>query len=192
VRAGCSRFALAGLLLCLTGCGTIAYRTGEPLAALPWPITRQDGGSLTVSIAGGAIGDWSAASVKEWRNRVFIVYRKSGLFKEVREGFVDADRRVEFKAGYEVKDKWGYSTFTLITLGLIPSSSINRLTLVTTIRDREGNPLGTITKTAEYVTVIQTLLMFAFWVPSDGPMYVRTIDDLCRASIIEAHEKGFL
>jgi hypothetical protein len=192
MRAGRFWFAGAVLLFTLTGCSTITYRTGEPLATSPWPITGQGGGSLTISIAGGAIENWDASSVKQWRDRVLKVYRKSGLFKEVMDGFVDADRRVEFEVGYEINDNWGYTTLTVITLGVIPSSSINRLSLVTTIRDRDGNPLGTIKKTAEYVTVTQTLLMFALWMPSDGDMYTKTIDDLCRASIIEAHERGFL
>jgi hypothetical protein len=79
-----------------------------------------------------------------------------------------------------------------LTLYVLPSSASDHLTIRTTFRNGEGDVLGETTMT-ETVTLWQQLFL-VFVMPFKFPPTVtnETIDDLFRASLVEAASKGYL
>jgi hypothetical protein len=117
-------------------------------------------------------------------------YRDSGLFSQVSSGLGTTDLRAEVRFVDNGHGSLAMAFLTGLTLYLIPSSATDELTVKTTIKDANGNLLGSFEK-AESITQWQELFMvFAMAGHSADTVSKSTVYDLHRATITEAHANG--
>ncbi len=198
------------LLLCAcpflqSGCA--AFRTGQLEEIRSWPLLpNTDKRSIAVLVDGKVIlGDShkepSQAQRNHWKEYTIKAYRESGLFSSVTEvspaktDSQTADLRVEVGVLEKGRDSevvsfiWGF--ISGYTMTIIPANARGDYILETVIKDRNGQTLGSIKKSEGISFWIQLFLVFLMpthWFPT---VIEQTIVDINRATIIEAHSKGY-
>ena len=177
-------------------CGCASFRAGNLPPVSQWPPQpTMKGKSVSIVVSGEAIlngkeQEVSANFIEIWREPTVKAYHESGLFSEVKTGLTETDLRAEVKIVDRGKVNLGSAFLTGLTLYLIPSNGTDELVVKTTIKDGEGKTLGTFEK-SETITLYQQLfLIFAMPFNFPGSVVKKTLYDLNRATIIEAHSKG--
>lgn len=180
-------------VLSITSCAAFRQDKLPPLGT--WPPTGGRSLSVRVAVNGQIYSDGQPLEgmgpvLNIWSNRVMEMYTESKLFSTVQPGRGAADRNVEVEIRQHLDENLGLAVLTGLTLTLIPSVSRNEFTVKTTVRDAEGNTLGEINKSEGVNTWIQLFMVFPMITNFPAPVVFGTIEDLLRASISEAHQRG--
>ena len=184
------------LLSLVSGCA--AYRAGNLPQISSWPPESvNDKKSISIVVSGEAIlgGKHQAAPstyIKISQEPTAKAYRNAGLFSDVKVGFAETDLRAEVKIVHQGETNLGLGFLSGLTLFLIPSKTTDEFVVKTTIKDSEGDTIGTFEK-SETITMWQQLfLIFATPFNFPGSVVKETLYDLNRAIINEAHSQGVI
>ncbi|MCA9470021.1 MAG: hypothetical protein KC643_31870 [Nitrospira sp.] len=179
----------------LAGCASFREGTLPPPSSWP-PALAQGKKSISVIVTGEAMmegrrGDVPLQMVQQWQVPTIKAYRDSGLFSEVKAGPAQTDLRAEVHIRDMGEGSKGMAIVSGLTLTLFPATGHDRLVVQTTIKDANGENLGTFEKTETVNFWIQFFLIFIM--PFNWPPTVvsDTLYDLSRAIIVEAHAHNF-
>jgi hypothetical protein len=181
-------------VLSITSCAAFRQDKLPPLGT--WPPAGGRKQSVRVAVNGQVYSDGKPLEgmsmvLDLWSNRVMEMYTESKLFSTVELGRGTADRIVEVDIRQNLDENLGLAVLTGLTLTLIPSVSHNEFKVRTTVRDADGNTLGEVEKSEEVNTWIQLFMVFPMITNFPTPVVFGTIEDLIRANIIEAHQRGW-
>ena len=191
------RWATLLLLAVLQTTSCAAFRQDKLPPLTNWPPTATQTRSVRLLINGqvyssgqplegmGIVLDW-------WSDRAMEMYNESNLFSSVELGRGSADRIVEVDIRQNVDDNLGMAVLCGLTLTLIPAVSHNEFKVKTTVRDVEGNTLGQVEKSEQVNTWIQLFMVFPMITNFPTPVMWGALEDLLRANISEAHQRGWL
>lgn len=190
--------AISCSLLVSFFCSCASFRAGNLPPISQWPpaqVEKEKSISLIISgesIVNGKDTEVNSRMLSIWRDQTFAAYRESGLFSFVEVGLAENDLRAEVKILDQGSYNAGLAFLTGFTLYLIPSKASDEFIVKTTIKDEEGNTLGSFEKSENINFWQQLFLIFAL--PANSPISVpeETLYDLNRATIIEAHSQGII
>lgn len=180
----------------LSGCA--AFRTGEFKPPASWPLATTPGKqSIGLLVIGETIDNVMPPDVPQrtsqsWQDAAAKAYKDSGLFSDVKTGAAETDLRAEVHVIAREETNMGMAFLSGLTLTMFPSRSESEFVIKTTLKNREGQNLGTFLKSDKSSTWIQFFLIFVM--PFNWPDTVETdmLYDLNRATISEAHGAGLL
>lgn len=190
------RVVILFLAVALLFSGCASFRSGNLPAITQWPPENAvKGKSISVIVSGessinGKEQEVNSLFIKNWSEQVTRAYQDSGLFTEVKPGLSDTDLKAEVRIIDRGEANLGLAFLTGLTLYLIPSSATDEITIKTSIKNKDGDTLGTFEK-SETITMWQQLFLI-FAMPGNFPLSVtkETLYDVNRATITEAHSKG--
>lgn len=189
--------ALALLALHFTGC--IAYRGGALGETTPWPpgaLAQRKSVSVTVTgktsdIYGQAI-DTPAVTLKAWRDHVDTEFTQSGLFSAVLPEGSPADLRAEVQVTERGSANQVLAFISGFTFTVIPATAYSEITMRTDFKNADGDLLATVEKSDSVRMWIQLLLIFPMPFMWPGTQIDRLFQDVNRATLAEARQKGVL
>ena len=180
----------------LNGCA--AFRSGETQPPATWPISKEPGKqSISLLISGEAVvnerrQDVPQQTMQIWQEVAEKAYKESGLFSDVKIGAAETDLRAEIHVLDQGEGSMGMAFVSGLTLTLIPCNTQEDLVVKTTLKNKDGQELGTYEKKENMDFWIQLFLIFIM--PFYWPNTVATdmLYDLNRATIGEAYGAGLL
>ena len=189
-------FLILVLSFVISGCA--AFREGNiPRARMLAERAMEKRPSIGVQVSGAVILDGKIyqshpKTTKNWRTQTIKAYEESGLFSQVKEGASETELHAEVMIVDRGDPNRFLAFITGLTLYIIPSKATDEFTVKTTIRDGDGNTLGTFEE-SETVTLWQQLLL-VLAMPFNWPESVarEALYDLNHATIREAHGLGIL
>jgi hypothetical protein len=177
-------------------CGCALFRQGEGPPAGVWPPTpAHKGRTISVlvkpeSVVNGCPQQLHPYTAQLWSDATVRAYDASGCFAKVTRGVAESELQAEVVITENGEVNIGAAVLTGLTLYLIPSSATSEMTVNTTLRDAQGNVLGTFRHTETVRFWQQVFLLFAL--PFNWPSSV--IDDVLydasRYTLLEACAKG--
>jgi hypothetical protein len=191
-------FALVVVLSVSSFSGCAAFRSEETQPPASWPMSKGPGKqsiSLLVTgegIVNGARRDTPQRMLEIWQEAAANAYKDSGLFSEVKIGAAETDLRAEIHVLDRGEANLGLAFLSGFTMTLIPSKTEDEMTIKTTLKNKEGQELGTYEKKETISMWIQFFLIFIM--PFNWPNTVTTemLYDLNRATINLAYGAGLL
>jgi hypothetical protein len=180
----------------LSGCA--AFRTGEFKPSTSWPLATTPGKqSISLLVTGEAIvngmrQDVPQRAIQHWQDAAAKAYKDSGLFSDVKTGAAETDLRAEIHVLDHGEANKGMAVLSGLTLTLLPAHGEEEFVVKTTLKNKEGQDLGTFEKKETFSFWIQFFLIFIM--PFNWPNTVVTdlLYDLHRATIDQAHGAGLL
>jgi hypothetical protein len=180
----------------LSGCA--AFRTGEFKPPASWPLATTPGKqSISLLVTGegfvnGTRQDVPQRMIQHWQDAAVKAYQDSGLFSDVKTGAAETDLRAEVHVLDRGKASQGMAFLSGLTLTLLPAHAEGEFVVKTTLKNKEGQDLGTFEKKDSFSFWIQFFLIFIM--PFNWPNTVMTdlLYDLHRATIDQAHGAGLL
>jgi hypothetical protein len=187
---------LALSVLSLSGCA--AFRSGETQPPALWPMSKEPGKqSISLLVTGegsvnGARVDASQRMIVAWQEAARKAYKDSGLFSDVKTEAAETDLRAEIHVIDRGEGNSALAFLSGFTLTLIPAKGEDEITVKTTLKNKAGQELGTLTKKETLSFWIQFFLIFIM--PFNWPNTVGAdmLYDLHRATISEAFSAGLL
>lgn len=190
------RFAVL-LVLVLWGCA--AFVEKQPPRVDQWPPKQSHKKTISLVLTdrylhNGQEGGVIVLGRSVWLDHAMKVYIDSGLFSQVQSGReTPADIVAEIRATQNIEDSIGRSILSGLTLTLFPNRTGTTVTVKTTFKDgKTGDVLGTFEKEESLNTYVGLLMIFPM--PFAWPWSVgyTAYEDLHKATISEAVEKGYL
>ena len=187
-------------LLLVSSAGCVMVRDGNVKPPAQWP--PQSNQLVKKSIAlqvseaerqGDSGHDISPETIEDSRAQAVKAYTESKLFSSVVTTGEPTDLKAEITILGEGSDGLSWSgVISALTLTMIPGVVSQDVTANTTYKDRQQKAIGNVVKSEGLEFWIQFFLLFAMPF-SDGPNSImsKTQYDLHRATIEEAHRKGF-
>jgi hypothetical protein len=180
----------------LSGCA--AFRSGEFKLTPSWPLATTPGKqSISLLVTGEAIvngmrQDIPQRMIQHWQDAAAKAYKDSGLFSDVKTGAAETDLRAEVHVLERGEANQGMAVLSGLTLTLVPAHAESEIVVKTTLKNKEGQDLGTFEKKETFSFWIQFFLIFIM--PFNWPNTVATdlLYDLHRATISQAHDAGLL
>jgi len=178
-------------------CSCAAFRGGQLEDINGWPPNIERKKSISYVVTGkvelnGRPTDVQPATMKAWKKHLDTVYRDSGLFSSVEEGFSETDIRAEVEITDVGRGNRALAFFSGLTLCVIPAYASDIITIQTNFRDSKGNMLGEVTKQEEVYAWFQILLLPVTPFKSPGSVGEEALCDINRAVLLEAQQKGIL
>jgi hypothetical protein len=178
----------------LSGCA--AFRTGEFKPPASWPLATTPGTqSISLLITGEAFVNGTQhfvprERIQYWKDAAAKAYKDSGLFSDVKTGAAETDLRAEVHVLDRGETNNGTAFFSALTFGLLPSVHDAECIIKTTLKNKEGQDLGTFEKKGTFSYWIQLFLIFIM--PFNWPDTVAAdlLYDLHRVTISQAHSAG--
>ena len=190
----CMRFVL---VVCLVGLplSCIGFRGNQLGAINGWPPIIEEKKSISYVVSGkveinGKPTDVQPATMKAWKKHLDEVYRDSGLFSSVKEGFSETDIRAEVEITDVGQGNFALAFLSGLTLCVIPAYASDTITIQTTFKDNKGNILGKVAKQEEVYAWFQILLLPVTPFKSPGSVGEKALCDINRAVLLEAQKKG--
>jgi hypothetical protein len=188
--------ALLVSLSSLDGCA--AFRSGETQPPESWPMSKGPGKqSISLLLSGegfvnGQRQDIPQRMMQIWEETAAKAYKDSGLFSDVTIGATETDLRAEIQVVDRGEANMGLAFLSGFTMTLIPSNAHGEYVVKTTLKNKEGQELGTYEKKESMSMWIEFFLIFIM--PFNWPNTVITdvIYDLHRATISQAYSAGVL
>jgi len=173
------------LLLALSAC--VSFRGGE-LGDAPVLEPRADPPSVAVVVTAYDVFPErrDIPALPAWTEWVMDGYTESGLFREVRSGFGDADLHVEVTLERRDESNLALATLSGLTLTVFPAWGSAELTMISRFRDGQGNELVTTRKKESVHIWIQLLLIFALPFGYPPVVSANVMQDLVLHSLAEA------
>lgn len=184
------------LLASVEGCGS--FRAGNVPSVSSWPlesVAEEKAISVVVSgktIINGIEQEFSPPLLNLCRRQTVETYRASGLFSQVDGGVLDPDLRAEVTiVDQQVISVW-VDLLALFTFMVTPSWHSDTWVMTTTLTNRAGHRLATVEQSEVITTVYHLFLLLGS--PSHWPDRVikATIEDLTRATLMDAHARGLV
>ena len=180
----------------LSGCA--AFRSGKTEFPASWPISKEPAKqSISLLLTGEAIAngrrqDVPQATIQLWQAAAEKAYKDSGLFSDVKVGAADTDLRSEIHLTEHGEASMGMAFLSGLTLTLFPAHADAEMVIKTTLKNKEGQELGTFENKDTLSFWIQFFLVFIM--PFNWPNTVGSemLYDLHRATISEAYSAGHL
>jgi len=180
----------------LNGCA--GFRSGETPPPASWPMSKGPGKqSISLIVTGEALvngmrQDIPPQTIQYWQDAAAKAYKDSGLFSDVKIGAAETDLRAEVHVLERGEANKGMAFLSGFTLTLFPASVQEEFVIKTTMKNREGQDLGTFEKSESASVWIQFFLIFIM--PFNWPNTVLSdmLYDLHRATISQAHGAGLL
>jgi hypothetical protein len=180
----------------LSGCA--AFRTGDFKPPASWPLSTTPGKqSISLLVTGEALVNGKRQDIPQqvmqgWQDAAMKAYTDSGLFSDVIMGAAMTDLRAEVHMLERGEANQGLAFLSGFTFTLIPCKAEDEVVLKTTLKNKEGQDLGTFEKTDSMSMWVQFFLIFIM--PFNWPNTVATdlFYDLHRATISQAHGAGLL
>ena len=180
----------------LSGCA--AFRWGEDLPPVLWPISKEPGKqSIGLLVTGessfnGAIKDPSQRAIAAWQEAAARAYKDSGLFSDVKIGAAETDLRAEIHFIDRGQVNLALAVISGLTMTVIPAKDQDEFTVKTTLKNKAGQDLGTFEKKDTVSRWVQLFLIFLM--PYNWPNTVVTelLYDLNRDTINQAFGAGLL
>jgi len=185
------------MLLATVVNGCASFR-GDQLGDIKgWPPSATQKKSISYVVTGkvsmnGNVADAQPPMLKAWSKSLQKAYADATLFSTVKEGFSETDLRAEV----EILDK-GEGSMVLAfiagySLGIIPAYASDEFIVRTTFKDSEGKVLGQVSKQEDISHWIQILLLPVMPFAWPNTVAEKTLYDIHRATLVEAHQKGMI
>ena len=180
----------------LSGCA--AFRTGEFKPTPSWPLATTPGKqSISLLVTGEAIvngmrQDIPQRMIQHWQDAAAKAYKDSGLFSDVKTGAAETDLRAEVHVLERGEVNKGMAFLSGFTMTLIPSHTESEIVVKTTLKNKEGQDLGTFEKKETLSMWIQFFLIFIMPLNWPNTVAVDMFYDLHRATINQAFGAGLL
>jgi hypothetical protein len=130
--------------------------------------------------------------IQHWQDAAAKAYKDSGLFSDVKTGAAETDLRAEVHVLERGETNQAMAVLSGLTLTLVPAHAESELVVKTTLKNKEGQDLGTFENKETLSFWIQFFLIFIM--PFNWPNTVATgmFYDLHRATISQADGAGLL
>ena len=180
----------------LSGCA--AFRSGKTELPASWPISKEPAKysiSLLVTgegIVNGRRQDAPQAMIQAWQAAAEKAYKDSGLFSDVKVGASETDIRAEIHVTDRGEASTGMAVLSGLTLTLFPANGHDEMVIKTTLKNKEGQELGTFEKKDTLSFWIQFFLIFIMPFNWPNTVAAEMLYDLHRATISEAYSAGRL
>jgi hypothetical protein len=190
-------FALVLVLGVLSLSGCAAFRWGEDLPPVLWPISKEPG-KQSISLLVTGEGSFNGASqdaqraIATWQEAAARAYKDSGLFSDVKIGAAETDLRAEIHFIDRGQGNLALAVISGLTMTVIPAKGQDEFTVKTTLKNKAGQDLGTFEKKDTVSRWFQLFLIFLM--PYNWPNTVVTelLYDLNRDTINQAFGAGLL
>jgi hypothetical protein len=192
---------LALILLLVSAAGCVMARDGHVKPPAQWPLHSSPNQQVKKSIAlrvldaseqRDLVQGASTDAADDVRAQAVRAYTESGLFSSVVTTGEPADLKADITLGEGNGGLSWSGVLSALTLTMIPGVVSQDVIANTTYKDRQQKVIGSIVKTEGLGSWIQFFLLFAMPFV-DGPTTIidKTQYDIHRATIEEAHRKGF-
>jgi hypothetical protein len=180
----------------LNGCA--GFRSGETQPPASWPMSKGPGKqSISLLVTGeelvnGMRHDVSQRTIQHWQDAATNAYKESGLFSDVQTDPAETDLRAEINVLRREDFSEAGARVSGSTLTLVPARAECEFAVKTTLKNKEGQDLGTFEKKETFSMWIQFFLIFIM--PFNWPWTIDTgiLYDLHRATISQAYGTGLL
>lgn len=195
---------LSVLLLILPALGCVAFRADDMTSIASWPPPESLGKkTINIVVTGAHLFNGQPFPSdekqktedfvrKRWEAPISQAYFESGYFSEIKAANPDVDVYADVKILEREEGSEVWAFISGFTMTVIPCRATQEFVVQTTFKDREGKVLGTIEKSEKSPFWFQLFLVFAMPTNSMGQVWKDIVSDLNRATILEAHDKGFL